>query len=156
MRRLLHAYPDSDLLWWLSVQANRTLMPILRYLDSHFATPERVLAVLFAGVVIPLLAWWTRYWFATALAGHMLFFALAAITLSIFRRGTLSVPPQNPSDVLWVMQPSLPGFLFLGLTVFVLIMCIADHVAFFLFFAGLFRRRPQRQPNPPGGDLRSL
>ena len=156
LRRLLYAHPDSALLWWLSVHANRTLMPVMQYLEEHLVTPERITACLVAGIVVPLLSWRTRYWLATALAGHLALVALAIITLSIFSRYTLSVESGSVLDILAAMRPSLAGYVFTGLTLFVLIMCIADHVAFLRFLVGLFRRHGKPAvPKPSGGDLRS-
>lgn len=156
LRRLLHAYPDSTGLWWLSVHVNRTLMPVMHYLEDYLATQERVVACLVAGIVIPLLAWRTRYWFATALAGHLALAGFIIITQAVFRRGTLAVPSDRIAEVLAAMQPSLLGFAFLGLSLFALVMCLADHVAFFRFFTGLFRRRSKgNAPDPSAGDLRS-
>lgn len=154
LRRLLHAHPDSPTLWWLSVQANRSLMPVMRFLDTYISTPERLLAVLVAGIVIPLLAWRTRYWLATAFAGHVTLAALVIITNSLLRKETMPMPSPTLSGILAVLKPSLPGFLLLGLSLFVLAMCVADHVAFFRFLAGLFRRRGSRGPGT-SGDLRT-
>jgi hypothetical protein len=157
LRRLLYAYPDSAPLWWLSVHVNRTLMPVMHYLETYLATPERVTACLVAGIVIPMLAWWTRYWFATALAGHLTLAGLLIITQAVFRRGTLGVPSSDIPTILAAMQPSLTGFVFLGLSLFVLVMCLADHAAFFRMFVGLFRRRGKNAPPAPStGDLRGL
>lgn len=157
LRRLLHAYPSSETLWWLSVHANRILMPVMQYLEVYLVTPEKITACLVAGIVIPLIAWRTRYWFATALAGHAALAALIIITLAVFNRGSPSLPIQTPMDLITALRTSPAGFLFLGLSLFTLVMCIADHVAFLRFFVGLFRRRPKPvAPDSSTRDLRGL
>lgn len=152
LRHLLHAHPDSPTLWWLSAQANHSLMPVLRYFDTYLETPEKLLAVLIAGIIVPLLAWRTRYWLATALAGHVTLAALLVMTDSLLRRQTMPIPSATLAGLLQVLRPSLPGFLLLGLSLFVLVMCVADHVAFFRSLTRAVRRRA----GAPSGDLRRL
>ena len=80
VRRLLHAYPQTDMLWQLSTFANLTVMPVLRYAEKFLPNPGWLMAALLAGIIVPLLAWWARYWFATALAGHVTLAALIVMT----------------------------------------------------------------------------
>jgi hypothetical protein len=140
VRRLLHAYPQADVLWQLSALANRTVMPVLRHAEQFLPTPEWLMAGLLAGIFVPLLAWWTRYWFATALAGHVTLAALIVMTHATFRRGTLSLPSLNLDGLLGAAKPGVAGVILVALTLFVLVMCLADHLAFLRFFASLFRR----------------
>lgn len=139
-RRLLYAYPNSGALWWFSALANRTVTPLLRQIDRLLGTPDKLLLVLVAGIVIPLLAWRMRYWFATALAGHLTLAALAVMTYSVFQRNGLWLQWTDPIDALSTMNMPLPGLALLALCLFVLVMCIADHVAFIRFFVALLRR----------------
>ena len=113
-------------------------MPVLQYVDQLLPTPDKLLIGLAAGLVIPLLAWWTRYWFVTALAGHITFAALVVITFPCFRRGNLCALHR------WICRKSWrrfgPGSLDMrssALSLFVLVMCIADHVAFVRYLATL-------------------
>jgi hypothetical protein len=140
VRRLLHAYPQADILWQLSSLANRTVMPVLRYAEQFLPTPGWLMAGLLAGIIVPLLAWWTRYWFATALAGHLTLAALIVMTHAKFRRGTLSLPNLNLDDLLGAARPGAAVIMLAALTVFVLVMCLADHLAFLRFLISLFRR----------------
>jgi len=78
--------------------------------------------------------------------------ALIVITYLALRRETLPVPSRDIAGYLSVLRPGLPGFLLLGLSLLVLVMCLDDHVAFFRFFAGLFRRSRVGR----SGDLRKL
>lgn len=156
LRHLLHFYPESAALWWLSVQANRTLMPVMAYLERYLETSEQVRACLLAGIVVCVIAWRTRYWLATALAGHLALAAFAVITRSIFSRGTVWVRWYDIPGLFTAGSPSVLGLFFLGLTVFALVMCLADHLAFFRFFVGLFRRRRSGAETSSTGDLRSL
>jgi hypothetical protein len=127
VRRLLYDYPQSELLWWLTIQSNRTVMPMLGYVNQLLPTPDRLLAGLAAGVIIPLLGWWARYWLVTAVAGHLTLGALLVMAVQIFREGNFPVASLG----------------LVPLMLFVLMMCIADHVAFMRFMALLwthFRR----------------
>ncbi|MEI7599315.1 MAG: hypothetical protein WCJ41_08335 [Aestuariivirga sp.] len=139
-RRLLYTYPNSGALWWFSTLANRTVMPLLRQIDRLFGTPDKLLLVLLAGIAIPLLAWRTRYWFATALSGHLTLAALAIITYSVFQRGRLGLQWTDLPDALGTMNMPALGLALLALCLLVLVMCIADHVAFIRFFVSLIRR----------------
>lgn len=65
---------------------------------------------------------------------------LIVITHPVLRKETLTVPSRDIAGFPSVLRPSLPGFPLLGLSLFVLGMCLADHVALFRFFAGLFKR----------------
>jgi hypothetical protein len=137
VRRELYAHPQLEILWRLSTLADRTVMPVLKYVDQLLPTPDMLLIGLMAGLVIPLLAWWTRYWFATALAGHITFAALVVITFSIFRRGNLAFASLDLPEVMAAVRPGLIEYALLALTLFVLVMCIADHVAFVRYLATL-------------------
>lgn len=140
VRRLLHAYPQVDILWQLSTLANRTVMPVLRHAEQFLPTPGWLMAGLLAGIIVPLLAWWTRYWFATAVAGHLTLAALIVMTHETLRRGTLSLRSIGLDDLLGAARPGAAVILLAALTLFVLVMCLADHLAFLRFFISLFRR----------------
>lgn len=145
-RRMLFAHPQVELFWQVSTLANRTVMPVLRIADAYLVTPDRLLVGLLAGFAIPLLAWWTRYWFATALAGHMTLGALVIIIDGMFRRGTIALPELDNPQALLSAPYGIAGFLLVALALFVLAMCIADHVAFLRYLVGLvWRRRPRAE-----------
>lgn len=144
VRRLLHAYPQSDILWQLSVLANRTVMPVLQQVEAYFQTPGQLLATLIAGVVVPLIAWWARYWLATAMAGHLALGMLILITEALLSRGRHARAWLGLGDMLDPARLGVPELLLAGLCLFVLVMCIADHVAFLRFLAGFRWRRTTR------------
>ena len=98
------------------------------------------MAGLLAGIIVPLLAWWTRYWFATALAGHVTLAALIVMTHATLRSGNLSLPSLGFENMLGAARPGAAVILLAALTLFVLVMCLADHLAFLRFFVSLFRR----------------
>ena len=137
VRRQLYEHPQVEILWRLSMMADRTVMPVLEYVERLLPTPDNLLLGLMAGVAIPLLAWWTRYWFATALAGHITLAALVVITYSMFRRGNLALASLDLPDVLASVKPGIIEYALLALTLFVLVMCIADHVAFLRYITSL-------------------
>ena len=140
VRRQLFAHPQQEILWRLSTLSDRTVMPVLQYIDQLLPTPDALLIGLMAGLVIPLVAWWTRYWFATALAGHITLAALVVITSSMFSRGNLAFASLDLHDVMVTVHPGLVGYVLLALSLFVLVMCIADHVAFVRYLATLRQR----------------
>ena len=140
VRRLLYAYPQTELLWRLSGLANRTVMPVLHYAEELLPTPDKLLLGLAAGVVLPLLAWWARYWLVTAIAGHVTLAALIVITFTVFQRGNMSLAELDLPAVLLTARPGLIGLALIGLCLFVLVMCIADHVAFLRHMVYLVRR----------------
>lgn len=144
-RRLLHAHPNWEVLWWLSTLSARTVLPLLGLIERLLGTSDRLVLVLTAGVLIPLLSWRTRYWFGTALSGHVALGVLAVITLTIFQRGTLGLSWQDPAALLAVMTMPGAGIFFAVLTLLALVMCIADHVAFIRFLASLFGRLLRRR-----------
>lgn len=145
VRRLLYDHPQVEVLWRLSTMADRTVMPVLRYVEHLLPTPDKLLIGLMAGVTIPLLAWWTRYWFATALAGHLTLAALVVITYSMVERGNLELGSLDLSEILAVVRPGVTEYALLALTLLVLVMCIADHVAFIRYLATLCRRLAGRK-----------
>lgn len=144
VRRLLDDYPQSELLWRLSTLANRTVMPVLQYAEHLLPTPEKLIIGLAAGMIIPLLAWWTRYWFVTALAGHLSLAALVIITFTVFRRGHLALLAYDVPNSLQVVRPNFAGYGLIALTLFVFVMCIADHVAFVRHLAWLWKKFARR------------
>ncbi len=144
VRRLLYQFPESELLWRLSSLANHSVMPVLRAAEIYLPTPDRLLYGLVAGVAIALIAWLTRYWFATAVAGHVTLGALILITYTMFRRGNLALATGDLPDALANVRPGIPGLLLLALTLFVLVMCIADHVAFLKHLVDLKRQFARR------------
>lgn len=143
VRRQLYEHPQSEMLWRLSTMADRSVMPVLQYVEHLLPTPDKLLMGLVAGILVPLLAWRTRYWFATALAGHVTLAALVVITYSMFRRGNLALASLDLPEVLATVRPGVAEYVLLALTLFVLVMCIADHVAF-LRYLGTLRRRFRR------------
>lgn len=137
VRRLLYEHPQSETLWWLSTLANRSVMPVLNYAEQLLPTPQKLTFGLAAGVVIPLLAWWTRYWLATAIAGHVTLAALVVIAYETFRRGNMALASLGLPDAIGSVHPGAGGYALLALTFFVLVMCISDHVAFVRYLASL-------------------
>ena len=127
MRHLLYENPSSETLWWLTSLANRSVMPMLQYVNQMLPVPDQLLAGLAAGVIVPLLAWWTRYWLVTAVSGHLVLGALIVLTLQHFPKGSVSLASLG-----------LGGWVLAALSLFVLVMCIADHVAFVRFVASLW------------------
>ena len=150
VRRLLYQYPGSELLWRLSAMANHTVMPVLRAAEIVLPTPDKLFYGLVAGVAIALIAWLTRYWFATAVAGHVTLGALILITYSMFRRGNLALATSDLPDALSNVPPGIPGVLLLALTLFVFVMCIADHIAFLRHLIDLKRRLAHRREHRQG------
>lgn len=142
VRRLLYEHPQSELLWRLAALSNRTVMPVLNSLDDTLPNPDRLMMALLAGILVPLLAWLTRYWFATAVAGHVTLAAFVVMTWWAFRRGNLALVSADASGALMAMRPEPVAFLFLGISLLLLVMCVADHWAFIRFMATLFRRKP--------------
>lgn len=136
-RRLLYAYPESETLWWLSLLANRTVMPALQATEDLLGSPDRLVPALILAIAVPLLSWWTRYWFGTALSGHVAAGALTMTTLSVFARGTPDLPGMVPLPLL--------GIALALLTLFALVMCVADHVAFIRHIVYLVRWFRQRR-----------
>ena len=139
-RRLLHAYPDVGMLWWLSTLGNRTVMPVLRLAETFFKTPDRLVLALAVGILLPLLAWRARYWLFTAVAGHVTLGALLIMAYANLRRGTLMMPASDLHEVLALVRPDLTIFIFAVLIVLALVMCIADHVAFLRYIVQLLRK----------------
>jgi hypothetical protein len=74
------------------------------------------------------------------LAGHLTLAALIVMTHATFRRGTLSLSALDLDGLLAVAKPGIAGVILAALTLFVLVMCLADHLAFLRFFVSLFRR----------------
>lgn len=143
-RRLLYAYPESETLWWLTILSNRTVMPLLQLMEDHLGNPDWLVPALLAAVAVSLLSWGTRYWFGTALSGHMALAALVVVTLSIFSRGRVLYGYSAPSELLGPINLPLLGIALGLLSLSVLIMCIADHVAFFRYIHHLVSRLRRR------------
>ena len=143
VRRMLYLNPESETLWRLAALANRTVMPVLNAMDDVLPDPDRLMMALLAGILVPLLAWLTRYWFATAVAGHVTLAALIVMTYWAFRRGNLALVAADIPGALIAMRPEAMSYVFLLASVLLLVMCIADHIAFLRFFVSLFRRKPK-------------
>lgn len=141
VRRLLYHDPGSETLWRLSGLANRSVMPVLHFMEQLLPGPDRLLLGLIGCVVIPLLAWRTRYWLATAVAGHVSLAALVVMAYSAFARSHAGLALAALSGELPLRQPDPAALVFLGLAVVMLVMCIADHVAFIRFLMSFRRRR---------------
>lgn len=141
LRRLVNAHPDSELMWRLSMLANRTVMPVLRYGEQYAPTPDRLTAALLAGILLPLLAWLTRYWLLTAVAGHVMLAALIIMTLTMLRGGNLELPLSHIPQAILAGRVGAGAFILFFLSLFMLVMCIADHLAFLRFMRDLWRRR---------------
>lgn len=145
LRRLLYAYPQHEILWQLSALSNATVMPVLRFAEQFLPTPGQLLAGLVAGIVIPLAAWWTRYWLATAVAGHLSLAALIIMTYYAFRRGNVAIAWSDIPQALVTNRLDPAAILFFLLGLFVLVMCLADHLAFFRFMRLLWQRHGRRK-----------
>ena len=143
-RRLLDSYPQSEVLWRLSMLANRSVLPVLQYAGQYLTTPDKLMWGLVAGVAIPLLAWWTRYWFATAIAGHLSLAALLIIAYTAYNRGSLALAALNPPDQLDELGAAMAACVLVGLIILLVIMCIADHVAFIRHLVWLWKRLRHR------------
>lgn len=141
VRRLLYHYPGSEELWRLSALSNRSVLPVLRFMEDLLPGPDRLLLGLVGCVVVPLLAWRTRYWLATAVAGHVTFAALMVMAYSAFVRSRSGLALAALSGDIPLRQPDPAALIFLALAVMMLVMCIADHVAFIRFILSFRRRR---------------
>ena len=140
-RRLLYVYPQSGTLWWISGLVNHTVLPVLQFAERYLPTPDKLLAGLAAGVLIPLAAWWSGYWFATAVAGHVALGALIILTSSLLYGHGRALAALDLPEPIQAVHPMIAGYLLLVVTLFVLVMCIADHVAFIRYIVSLFGRR---------------
>ena len=144
LRRLVDQHPDSELLWRLVPLSNRTLLPVLQFPEQFFPTPDRLLAALAAGILTPLLAWFTRYWLLTAVAGHVTLAALVVMTAAMLRRGNLELPLTEIPAAIAAGRVGVGLIILMALCLLLLVMCIADHLAFFKFIHALWTRRPRR------------
>lgn len=143
VRRLLYAYPQSDLLWQLSLSVSRTVVPVLHQAEAYLSSPPQLLAALAAGVIIPLLAWWTRYWFATAVAGHVALAIVIIMLETMALRGSDAATLLGTGEVASLLRLGSTSVSLLGLALLLLVMCVADHVAFLRFLLSF--RRPRKR-----------
>lgn len=144
LRRMVDQRPDSEMLWRLASLSNRTLLPVLHFAEQFFPTPDRLLAALVAGILIPLLAWLTRYWFLTAAAGHVTLAALVVMTAAMLRRGNLELPLKDIPEAILAGRLGAGTLVMMALCLLLLVMCIADHIAFVSFMRTLCGRRARR------------
>ena len=68
---LLHSFPSVEILWMLTISANRIAGPLLNVADHLIQLPFALLAILALAVLIPIISYRRRSWLGTAISGHV-------------------------------------------------------------------------------------
>ena len=83
---LLHAFPSVEILWALSISANRIAGPFLGTADHLIGLPFALLAILALATVLPLASYRLRSWLGTAISGHVALGLFVMLTYGALRR----------------------------------------------------------------------
>src|SRR6185503_15331943 len=83
---LLHSFPSVEMLWMLTISANRIAGPFLSVADHAIQTPFVLLAVLAIAVAAPLVAYRCRSWLGTAISGHVALGLCVMLTFEAMKR----------------------------------------------------------------------
>jgi hypothetical protein len=131
LRHLLSAHPGYELLWRLSSLANWTVAPLLDGIANMIRNPWILLAVLAAGLAVPLASWRARSWLGTAASGHVCLGCLVVLAFQALKRNWTGELTASLSNVFDSRYYDLSATAFAVLAAVMLALCLANHVAFF-------------------------
>jgi hypothetical protein len=129
---LLHSFPSVEMLWVLTISANRIAGPFLSVADHAIQMPFVLLAVLAFTVVVPIVAYRRRSWLGTAVSGHVALGLCVMLTYEAMKReNTGHLTASNAM----AFDPAIlnSGILSLiAVTLVMAILCLLNHIVFFV------------------------
>lgn len=129
---LLYRYPSAEILWALTIPFNRIAGPMLSSIDFGFGKgPLASMAVLAAGVSLPLLAWRHRNWLGTAIAGHVALAICVVLTFGAVRRATTGSMSASLSPIIDPASMDANAVSLAIVSIVLVALCFLNHVAFF-------------------------
>ena len=129
---LLNYFPRTEMLWMLTISANRIAGPFLGVADHAIQLPFALLGILAIAIVIPILAYRRRSWFGTAVSGHVALGVCVMLSYELLRREHIGHQTASLSKVFvpGVLDGSAIGLI--AVTMVMGFLCLLNH---FMFFA---------------------
>ena len=128
---LLYLQPGTELLWALTIPANRLAGPLLQSIDLRVGMgPLAMFCILGCAVLLPVIAQLRRSRLGTSMAGHLalgaiLILTTAAMSRALGGRGTASLSP--------IFDPAIYNSDSTSLTIATVVMvvlCVLNHAVF--------------------------
>ena len=128
---LLYLYPGSELLWSLSLPANRLAGSLLHAIDGWLGMGPFALAVVLGSTVfLPIIAQKRKSWLGTSIAGHVALAVAVVLTYDAMNRAQVG---RSTASLSPIFDPAIfdPNSTSLTMATMVLIaLCVLNHVVF--------------------------
>ena len=128
---LLHSFPSVEMLWVLTISANRIAGPLLSVADHIIQLPFALLAFLAIAVVVPVIAYRRRSWLGTAVSGHVALGLCVMLTYEAIRRentGHLTASLTTAFDPAILNSSTMS---LIAVTCVMAVLCLLNHIMFF-------------------------
>ena len=129
---LLHSFPSMEMLWRVTISANRITGSLLGALDHAIQLPFVLLAILAIAVVVPILAYRRRSWLGTAISGHV---ALGLCVMLTFEAMKQVQAGHLTASLSAAFDPAILNSSTISLIVVTLVMAVLCLLNHFMFFA---------------------
>ena len=129
---LLNSFPSNEMLWELTIAANRIAGPFLGAADRAIHLPFALLAILAIAVTVPIIAYRRRSWLGTATSGHVGLGLSVMLTYEAIKRaqsGHLTASLSQAFDPA-ILDSSAMSLI--AVTLVMAVLCLLNH---FMFFA---------------------
>lgn len=128
---LLHFFPSVDILWMLTISANRIAGPFLSAADHLIQLPFALLAMLALAVVVPIISYRYRSWLGTAISGHVALGLCVMLTFEALRRAHEGRSTASLSQVFDTAMLNSSILSLFAVTLVMAVLCLLNHIVFF-------------------------
>ena len=128
---LLHSFPSVEILWMLTISANRIAGPFLNVADHLIQLPFALLAILALAVLVPIISYRCRSWLGTAISGHVALGLCVMLTFEALRRAHEGRSTASLSQVFDTAILNSGIVSLIAVTLVMAVLCLLNHIVFF-------------------------
>jgi hypothetical protein len=128
---LLHSFPSVEMLWVLTISANRIAGPFLSVADRIIHLPFVLLAFLAIAVAVPIIAYRRRSWLGTAISGHVALGLSVMLTYEAMKRAQTGRMTASLSQVFDPVSLNSSTVSLIAATLVMAVLCLLNHIMFF-------------------------
>ena len=129
---LLNSFPSTEMLWELTIAANRIGGPFLAVADQAIQLPFALLFILAIAVAVPIIAYRRRSWLGTAISGHVALGLSVMLTYEAMKRAQTGHMTASLSQA---FDPRILDSNAMSLIIVTLVMSVLCLLNHFMFFA---------------------
>ena len=128
---LLNSFPSTEMLWELTIAANRIAGSFLGAAGHAIQLPFALPAILAIAVAVPIIAYRRRSWLGTAISGHVALGLGVMLTYEAMKRAQTGHMTASLSQVFDPAILNSSTVSLIAVTLVMAVLCLLNHVMFF-------------------------